>query len=180
MPLYFITGSAGKFSEAQRTIPQLQQLDIDLPEIQSLDVQEILTAKVQAAYDHHQGEFLVEDTGLYFEGLPGLPGPFIKWFFKSLDNPGLFHLSQSLGNNAALVKITVAYAQSREVIHFFEGSVKGTIVSPRGTEGFGWDPIFMPDGETHTFAELGEHGKQQYNPRRIAFEQLARFLDNPQ
>ena len=67
MNLYFITGNTGKFEEVKSLIPFLQQKDIDLPEIQELDPQKIITAKLQEAQKHVQGGVIVEDTSLYFQ-----------------------------------------------------------------------------------------------------------------
>ena len=86
MSLYFITGSKGKFTEVQFIIPNLKQLNIDLPEIQELDARKIIEAKLQSAFEHHAGEFIVEDTSLYLDCLNGLPGPLIKWFIKTIKN----------------------------------------------------------------------------------------------
>ena len=86
MSLYFITGSKGKFAEVQLIIPNLKQLNIDLPEIQELDPKKIIEAKLQSAFEHRSGEFIVEDTSLYLDCLNGLPGPLIKWFIKTIKN----------------------------------------------------------------------------------------------
>lgn len=69
MPLYFITGNKGKFAEVQSILGNAEVLDIDLLEIQSLDAHEIIKAKLEEAQKHQVGEFIVEDTSLYFEAL---------------------------------------------------------------------------------------------------------------
>ena len=88
MALYFITGNKGKLVEVQEIISSVEQLDIDLPEIQDIDAQEIIRAKLEEAQKHHQGQFIVEDTSLYLDCLNGLPGPLIKWFMKTIGNDG--------------------------------------------------------------------------------------------
>lgn len=69
----------------------------------------------------------------------GLPGPLIKWFLKTIGNQGLFKIAEAFKNYQAEAKTIVGYASTQGEIKYFEGVVKGTIVSPRG-EGFGWDP----------------------------------------
>lgn len=61
-------------------------------------------------------------------------------------------------------------------MHFFEGSIKGKIVSPRGDSGFGWDPIFQPDGSKETFAEIDREMKNSISMRRNALNKLKEFL----
>ncbi len=73
MEIYFITGNKNKFEEAKSVIPELQQLDIDLPEIQEIDAKTIIKAKLAEAFRYKQSEFIVEDTSLYLDCLNGLP-----------------------------------------------------------------------------------------------------------
>ena len=91
MELYFITGNKNKFAEVKAIIPNVKQLDIDLPEIQEIDAKNIIRAKLLEALRHKQVEFIVEDTSLHFDCLNGLSGPLIKWFLKIIENDGLFN-----------------------------------------------------------------------------------------
>src|SRR3989338_4548827 len=154
MSLYFLTGNKGKLVEAKAIVPHIEGLDIDLPEIQELDAHKIIQAKLQAAFAHQSGEFVVEDTSLYFEGLNGLPGPLIKWFMKTVGNEGLYKMAEAFGNFNAEAKVIIGYSNSAGEISFYEGNTKGTIVSPRGDGGFGCDPIFQPEGYEKTFGEM--------------------------
>ena len=177
MTLYFITGNKNKFSEVKAIIPNVEQLDIDLPEIQDIDAKKIIRAKLLEALNYKQAEFIVEDTSLYLECLNGLPGPLIKWFMKTIGNDGLFNIAEKLGNNKAEAKTIIGYAKNPKEIYYFEGSVKGKIVSPRGKLGFGWDPIFQPEGFSKSFAELTPEEKNKISMRRIALNKLKEFLE---
>ncbi len=177
MALYFITGNKNKFSEVKAIIPNVEQLDIDLPEIQDIDAKKIISAKLLEALNYKQAEFIVEDTSLYLECLNGLPGPLIKWFMKTIGNDGLFNIAEKLGNNKAEAKTIIGYAKNPKEIYYFEGSVKGKIVSPRGKSGFGWDPIFQPEGFSKSFAELTPEEKNKISMRRIALNKLKEFLE---
>lgn len=173
----FITGSADKFAEASAIIPGLLPLDMDLPEIQSLDPREVIAAKLKTAAELHDGPLIVEDTSLSLEALGGeLPGPLIKWFMKSLGAPGLWEIADARDLFGAEARTWVGYRDERGEISFFEGSVKGTIVEPSGAGGFGWDPIFQPEGLLHSFAAMTPQEKHRYSMRRIAFEKLAKHL----
>lgn len=176
MALYFITGNKNKFAEVSAILPNVEQLDIDLPEIQDIDAKEIIKAKLLEALNYKQAEFIVEDTSLYFDCLKGLPGPLIKWFIKTIGNDGLFDIVEKFGNNKAEAKTIIGYAKNPDEIYYFEGSVKGTIVSPIGKSGFGWDPIFQPEGYSKSFAELSQEEKNEISMRRIALNKLKEFI----
>ncbi len=175
--IYFITGNKGKLAEVQSILGNVEALGIDLPEIQSLDAHEIIKAKLEEAKNHQAGEFIVEDTSLYFEALKGLPGPLIKWFMKTVGNDGLYKIAEAFGNFSAEAKTIIGYSDAEGVISFHEGVIKGTIVAPRG-EGFGWDPIFQPEGYSKTFGELSSEEKNSFSMRKIALEKLKTSIQN--
>ena len=177
MKLYFLTSNKNKFEEVKAVLSGVEQLDINLPEIQEIDAKEIIKAKLYEAFNHQQGEFLVEDTSLYLDCLNGLPGPLIKWFLKTIGNDGLFNLCDKLGSCNAEAKTIIGFAKSRDEIYFFEGSIRGKIVNPRGDNGFGWDKIFKPDGFSKTFAEMSLGEKNIISMRRVALNKLKEFLN---
>lgn len=174
--LYFITGNKGKFQEAKRILPELEQLDIDLPEIQDIDPHNIIKAKLDAAFAHHPGPFIVEDTSLYLDCLNGLPGPLIKWFLKTVGNQGLYEISSKLGNNRATAKTLVGYAKDKDTASFFEGVIEGYIVAPTAAGGFGWDPIFQPTDHPSSFGQMTLEEKEVFSMRKIALEKLKAVL----
>ncbi|MCX6811161.1 MAG: non-canonical purine NTP pyrophosphatase, partial [Candidatus Berkelbacteria bacterium] len=150
----------------------LNQFEIDLPEIQNIDPKIIIKAKLLEALKHKKGEFIVEDTSLYLDCLNGLPGPLIKWFLETIGNQGLYKIAKKLNNFRAEAKTVIGYAKNKKEIKFFEGIVKGRIVSPKGKQGFGWDPIFKPKGFDKTFAEMPTEEKNKISMRRIALNKL--------
>lgn len=174
----FITGNKGKLEEASKIIDGMEQFDIDLVEIQSLDPKEIISAKLEEARKQVEGNIVVEDNGLYIETLNGLPGPLIKWFMKTLDNEGLFEIVNNFENKKALAKVIVGVCFQNNHVEFFEGSISGTIVSPRGENGFGWDKIFMPGGYDKTFAEMTQDEKNEISMRKVAFQKLKDYIQD--
>jgi non-canonical purine NTP pyrophosphatase (RdgB/HAM1 family) len=175
--IYFITGNKNKFEEVKSILPDTQQLDIDLPEIQEMDAHKIIKAKLEEAQKHQKGEFIVEDNSLYLEAMNGLPGPFIKWFLKTIGKEGLYKLAETFGNYKAEAKVVIGYSDPSGNVEFFEGTTKGTIVSPRGEGGFGWDAIFQPEGFAKTFSEMDISEKNEISMRRIATQKLKDFLE---
>jgi inosine triphosphate pyrophosphatase len=172
----FATSNPGKFREAERVLPGLRLLSIDLPEPQGLDTQKITAAKLNHVLAEGLSEVLVEDVALHFEGLNGLPGPLVKWFLKSLKAQGLYQIAERSGNLNAEVVAVVGYLDSQGKTFFFEGRVKGSLIAPRGGDGFGWDPIFMPAGGSKTFAELSEAEKATSSHRGLALAALKAHL----
>ncbi len=177
MALYFITGNQGKLSEAQAIIDRVKSIDFDLPEIQELDPQEVIAEKLREAKKQKDGEFFIEDTSVYFECLNGFPGPLIKWMSEALGNQGIYELVAKYDNNMALAKTVIGYIDGEE-IKFFTGEMKGKIVEPRGVGGFGWDPIFEPEGFNKTLAEMTPEEKNKISMRKEALLKLKKFLDD--
>ena len=181
MSLYFLTGNSDKFAELQLSFPEIIRLDIDLPEIQEIDAKEIIRRKLLSAEEHAAGEYIVEDTSLYLDCLKGkLPGPLIKWFEKSIGNEGIASLAEKMGNTKAEAKTIIGYANKTGEMQFFEGTLRGKIVSPQGDRDFGWGPIFMPEGQSKTFGEMTREEKDATSMRRKAVDKLKEFLEKTQ
>lgn len=174
----FITGNEGKLREARAILSHFDIIskDIDLPEIQEIDAQAVIEAKLQEAFALHKGTYIVEDTSLYITAMNGLPGPLIKWFLRSLGNDGLAELAQKYDDHSASASSMIGYITEEGNTHFFEGRVEGAIVQPQGESDFGWDPIFMPEGNDKTFAQMSAEEKNAISHRKLAFTKLAEFI----
>ena len=177
MGLFLVTGSKNKFSEFKSAIPEIEQLDIDLVEIQELDPHEVIKAKLIEGLKHKQAGLVVEDTSLFFEALNGFPGPLIKWFQKATGFQLLWEIADKLGNTRVKAKTIIGYAEDPDKIEFFEGAIDGEIVSPRGDAGFGWDVIFQPKGHEKTFAEMTMEEKNSISMRKIAINKLKERIE---
>lgn len=171
----FVTGSEDKFLEAKAVISELKREDFSLDEIQSLDAQEIIKHKLETAKKLQTGSLVVEDISLTIKSMGKLPGPFIKWFLKELGTDGIYRLAASTSDRHAIARCTLGLWHDEKVM-FFDSYVEGTIVSPRGSKGFGWDPLFQPKGSEKTFAEMDPAEKQRYSMRTLAFEKLRDYL----
>ena len=111
--IYFVTGNKNKFAEAQKIIPELVQLSIDLPEIQDVNPHKVIAAKLETARKHAQGTFIVEDTSLFLDSLNGLPGPLIRSFEETIGLTGIVTLAEKMGNNAK-TKTVIGYASEKK------------------------------------------------------------------
>ena len=177
MQLYFITSNPGKAKYlADYFHLPVSHIKLDLKEIQSLNLEEVVKDKAERAFQEIKKSVLVEDVSLVFESINPLPGPLIKWFFESLKSEGICKLSQNQSRKA-IAEVAFAYADAEGVVTF-TGKISGEIAThPRGIAGFGWDPIFIPEGYTKTWAEMHPDEKHATSMRIIALEKLRTFLD---
>ncbi|OJJ45912.1 hypothetical protein ASPZODRAFT_68790 [Penicilliopsis zonata CBS 506.65] len=171
----FITGNKNKFAEAEAILglPLVQQ-PLDLEEIQG-SLEEIAKHKCILAAELTNGPVLVEDSALEFTAWGTLPGPYIKWFYNSLGNEGLCTALKGFQDHSATSVCTYAYSRgpgSEPIL--FQGRVKGTIVSPRGKNGFAFDPIFEVDGQT--YAEMEPDVKNALSERYLALMEFKRWI----
>ncbi|KAJ1995247.1 acetyl-coenzyme A synthetase 2 [Coemansia spiralis] len=181
--LTFVTGNKNKLREMQallKGVIDLQSRAVDLEEIQG-STQEIALAKCRQAAAIIGGPVLTEDVGLGFNAMNGLPGAYVKWFLEELKPEGLVRMLKGFDDKSGFVICTIAYCEGpgHEPI-LFEGIHHGTIVEPRGPGGFGWNPIFQPDGTTETYAEMSDESKNKCSHRFLAVEKLKLFLKEQQ
>ena len=142
--------------------------------------------KAQHVFEHYRVSCFADDTGLEVEALNGEPGVFSARYARmnnageqGNDQDNIRLLLARLGNSKnrkARFKTVIAWMDTgREEI--FEGIVTGTIVhAPRGTNGFGYDPVFMPDESEKTFAEMTLAEKNLISHRALAVQKLVNFL----
>jgi len=177
MVLKFITSNKGKVREVQAILAEfgleVEQLNIDLPEIQSMDSHEIIKAKLEHATAHHNDQFIVEDVSLSFPALNNLPGPLIKWFEQSLGLEGIYELLYKYVDHSAQHKIVYGLSSPNKPIQFFEGITEGEIVKPVGDGDFGWGPMFKPTGSDKTYGQMELKEKLIFSPRAKALNQIA-------
>ncbi len=169
--IFLVTGNTNKLEEWRRQLPagiEMDSIDIDLPEIQSIDPIEIVTDKAKRAYEATGKPVVVEDVSAGLEKLGGLPGPFIKFFIKAMGKGALYALAGSEGELAE-VSCSVAYYDGTE-LQTVRGVVRGTVVDARGEDGFGFDPNFVPEGQDLTYAEMTAEQKDTVSHRSVAIK----------
>jgi len=114
------------------------------------------------------------------KALGQLPGPFIKWFEQELGLDGIIGLLANTSDRAASVKITYGYFDGK-LLRIFEDEVFGSIsLEPQhGSYDFGWNPIFIPQGSSKTFAQMNEEEVEKYSLRtRRVYPELKEFLEH--
>jgi non-canonical purine NTP pyrophosphatase (RdgB/HAM1 family) len=172
-----VTGNPGKLEEARRLCGvEMKASTLDLPEVQSLAIEEVLRAKAHTAFGQLQTPIVVDETGLELAALNGFPGCLVKWMLEAVGADGVARTAHSLGDPRATARCALLYFDGRQEV-LAEGTTAGSLVMPpRGTGGFAWDPIFRPDGYELTFAELSGPAKDAISHRGAAWHQLTILL----
>lgn len=175
--IYFITSnpSKAKYLSEYFEIPVKHRF-VHLDEIQSLDLIEVVKHKAIAAYKEIKAPVLVDDVSLVFNSLGKLPGPLIRWFLDSMGNEGLCKILNQYEDRSASATVAFCLYDGKEA-KVFTSTAKGSISkSPRGDNGFGWDPIFVPSKNNKTWAEMTEAERQKTFARRIALDKLKKYI----
>jgi len=172
-----VTGNRHKLREAERILGfRPASEDLKLPEIQSLDLVEVLRAKGDEAWRRLAQPLVVEETGLALAALAGFPGPLIKWMLEAVGAAGIARTAHALGDPRATARCALLYHDGDGTI-VAEGITPGQLVAePRGGGGFGWDPVFVPEGRHETYAELRAEEKDRVGHRGRAWRNLERAL----
>jgi non-canonical purine NTP pyrophosphatase (RdgB/HAM1 family) len=154
----------------------LERVDLDLPEPQSFDPSEVAAVKVRAAFDRLRRPVLVEDSGLEVAAWGGFPGALVKWLTKGAGLEGITRMLDAFPDRSARAVCALACFDGERVVSA-RGVTEGAIAGrPRGTRGFGWDPIFVPEGLDRTYAELEPDEKDRLSHRGRAWAELAQKL----
>ena len=173
--LVVITSNIGKIEEINAILGIDHKVStIEVPEIQSLNLDEVITAKAKAAYEKIKKPVLVTDVSLEIEGFGGLPGPFVKFFLKTLGA----EKTVKLVKGSRRTKVTDAVAvYDGKILKIFKGTVWGKVVpKSRGTSGFGFDFVFVPDGYRQTYAQMPSAVKNKISHRAMALKKLKDYL----
>lgn len=155
-PLRFVSQSDVKINEYRELLHPVEFVAIktDVGEPAGRNHIEIVQAKVLKAFGETRAAVFVDQTGLYLEAWQGLPGGLTNIFWQRLTLTGFLKLLANETNRKAMAITTIGYCNGRK-IHIFQGKLPGTIATePRGDQDNQWDSVFIPRGETRTFAEM--------------------------
>lgn len=179
--LYVVTKNRGKLREFRELIREslrvkVEALNVEKVELQSESLEDIALYSALNAYMRFKKPLIVEDAGLFIEALNGFPGAYSSYVYKTIGVKGVLKLMEDVRDRRACFKSVVAFAFN-EGLKLFTGVVNGVISStPRGSRGFGFDPIFVPEGSTKTFAEMTLREKNKYSHRGRAVRSLALWV----
>jgi XTP/dITP diphosphohydrolase len=174
-----MSGNTHKITEVRRILApvgvDIVPVSRKIEELQTEDVESLVRDKLTKAFDAIGRPLFVEHTGLYLNGLNGLPAGLTQIFWDKLQADRFADLVAGLGDAKVTAKTILGYCDGRE-IHLFEGAIEGTVPrKPAGPTDFQWDCVFVPDGRTQTFGEMGA-AKDDISMRRKALDLFAAHL----
>ncbi|MHA1114977.1 MAG: XTP/dITP diphosphatase [Candidatus Heimdallarchaeum aukensis] len=186
--ILFITHNKHKFEEAYEKAKlfniNLQWINVEYEEIQDDSLEEIARSSclkiLELRPDLKDKSFFIEDAGLFIDYLKGFPGPYSSYVFRTIGNHGILKLLYDVPDNkrSAFFKSVIAYYNAGQ-IELFSGIAQGKIIKElRGTQGFGFDPIFMPVGSNKTFAQMNKESKNLKGHRGKSLQELFTSLSN--
>ena len=172
--VFFASSNVHKYEEAKEILAEfgieLGFFQTDLVEIQDDSLSKIALQKALDAYDKCKKPVIVEDDGLFINSLSGFPGPYSSYVFKTIGNNGILKL---IGiNRTAQFRAIIAFCDSSNEPTLFESSVAGTISKNIQDGGWGYDPIFIPEKQNKTYAELADKNKLSHR-----YESLKKFAN---
>lgn len=193
MKIVFATNNSHKLEEIRqilgKSIEVLSLADIncheDIPET-APTIEGNAMMKARYVYDKYGTPCFADDTGLEVEALDGAPGVYSARYAGGEGHDSeanmrkLLHEMEGKENRRAQFRTVIALIEQKDgkpVAHTFEGKIEGHISDEkRGTSGFGYDPIFVPEGYEQSFAELGNEIKNKISHRARAVARLAEYL----
>jgi XTP/dITP diphosphohydrolase len=182
--IYFITSNKGKVLEANKKFSEIDikivQKNIGYPEIQADTLEEVAKFGVGHIQKQLNHPFILEDAGLFIDALDGFPGVYSAYVFYRIGYSGILKLLEDIDDKRkATFRSVFGYSSPGQKTKFFFGESPGTISKKAvGEHGFGYDPIFIPDGESRTFAQMETGEKNQFSHRGKSLEKLIYFFKN--
>ncbi|MDK2870545.1 MAG: XTP/dITP diphosphohydrolase [Pyrococcus sp.] len=179
MELFFITSNDGKVREAKKFLEPLGinviKKPLEYPEIQADTLEDVVVFGLNWLKDKVDKPFIIEDSGLFIEALNGFPGVYSAYVYKTIGLDGILKLMEGIENRKAYFKSVIGFYDGE--IHLFVGEVRGRISNEkRGSHGFGYDPIFVPDGFDKTFAEMSTEEKNSVSHRGKALKEFYSWM----
>ena len=181
---FFATGNDHKIEEAKAAVSQfgigIKKMDeFRKVEIQHPDLSEIASSALAVIVSQTDKPVFVEDSGLFVHQLNGFPGPYSSFTFETLGIDGILKLLEDSKSRKAEFRSAVAFGMNGKLLANFTSATEGTIqMQPRGKNGFGFDPIFVPMWTSKTFAEMELKEKTIYSHRAKAISKLALWYLN--
>lgn len=179
--LRIVTSNEGKAKELSAALARLpwrvERVAMEYQEVQADTLDEVAVAS--ALWLRERGTvappFVLEDAGLFVDALDGFPGVYSAYVYRTVGCDGILRLMEGRDDRRARFESRIALVLPAGPVEVVAGVSIGTVpTEARGTGGFGFDPVFVPEGEERTFAEMGIVEKEAHSHRGRA---LARLRD---
>ncbi len=165
--IIYVTSNKYKVKLAEKILNPLNikviAKKIECPEIQADTIEEVSKYSSQYASDFLKESTLKNDSGLIIPALKGFPSAYTKYVESTIGEDGILKLMENIEDREAYFIESLAYTEYGENPVVFVSKTKGTIAKEkRGTNGWSWDFIFIPDGQTKTLAEFSDEEKWKF------------------
>ena len=179
--ILFATSNLHKFDEASAALAKsgikISHFPFQHREIRSDSLEDVAKEAVEEAYRRCAKPVFVEDSGLFIKALDGFPGTYSAWALRKLGIPGILRLMAGAKDRSAYFEACIAFHDG-EGVKAFRGRCAGAIAEKaQGKAGFGYDPIFVPEGHSQTFAQNIEL-KNNISHRYKSLLEFSRNLDS--
>lgn len=180
MKLYFATTNKNKLKEAEKILApiEIEQVDIEVPEPRSDDFSEIAEFKANYCLERLRSPLITEDAGISIDALKKFPGTFSAYVFGKIGIEGILSLMRGKKDRSAKFISVISYLKESSRPVSFIGELSGHISEEiKGTEGFGYDPIFIPTGYNLTMGELAPEEKNKISHRGLALQKFREWYE---
>jgi XTP/dITP diphosphohydrolase len=173
--IFFASSNQNKFEEAKEILAKsgisIQFFKSNLQEMQADTLEEVAFHKALDAFSKCSRPVMIEDDGLFIKSLNGFPGPYSSFAFKTIGNKGILNLVKS--KRSATFQSVIAYCEKKGDVHLFKAEVDGKISEKLSGSKWGYDPIFIPQGQKKTYALIQE--KNLISHRFLALRKFANW-----
>ena len=150
---------------------ELEHVKTTYPEIQADTLEETIAPGLRWLMERYNRPIMIDDSGLFVDALKGFPGVYSSYVFKTVGCDGILRLMEGVKNRSARFECCIGFLVPGKEPHMSKGVAKGSIAEKKaGTGGFGYDPVFVPEGYTKTYAQIDipEKNKISHRGRAIA------------
>ena len=178
--VYFASSNKHKYEEAKKILANfginLKFFKCNLEEIQSDSIKEIAAKKAIDAFTQCKKPVIIEDDGIFIKSLGGFPGPYSSYVYNTIGNNGILKLVGK--NRQAGFHAVISYCDKKKIPFSFTAIIKGKIPKKQLGKGWGFDPIFIPNGLKKTYGQISN--KNQLSHRYKALKKFANWFVNMQ
>lgn len=174
----FASGNDNKFSEISDMVKKeynnqikITFKKIEIIEIQSTDIFQIAEDKIKKAFQITKMPTIIEDDGFYIQQLNGFPGTYASYIFNTIGNDGILKLLEEKKSREAFFLSVYSFFDG-SAYTYFDGKTIGKITKTIIPSGWGFDPIFIPEGESITFGQMDKIKKNKISHRSKAFRKF--------
>jgi XTP/dITP diphosphohydrolase len=156
---------------------ELEHIKTTYPEIQADTLEETIVPGLNWLMGRYERPIMIDDSGLFIDALKGFPGIFSSYVFRTVGCDGILRLMEGVKNRSARFECCIGFLVPGKEPHISKGVAKGSISEKKaGTGGFGYDPVFVPDGYVKTYAQIEVTEKNKISHRGRAIELFLKEL----